>query len=411
MATLLAALPAWAQDAKAVHAQANAESNQEKVVQLLCKAADMDPRNKDYRKECDTGRAALVASDKTMLKTAQDASDAGKIATAKRYANYVSSLDPELHRQAQQLLSKLGAPEAATTGGTGTPPPPVSQSGILAQASAAYEGGNLQAARSSAQSITDASLKPAALRLLTEIERYAGLVSTGQKHEQAKEYPQAASSYQAALELNGHVAADDLSGRIQRMRTMAAGQPPPGTVGDNNDGKVQRPPGTPLSPVKPPEAALEERKRRLFEEVTAAMARNDLDGAGRKYKQILDIDPANADAKLGLTHISDTLNRDPVRLETTLREAIVAFYGSHFEDAESRFNRYLGADKAKKKGAAFFYLGATEATLALLEDSAHRGARDREAREDFKQARLAGYKPVERFVSARVLGIWNDTRL
>ena len=404
----LAGLPAAAQDAKALRAQATAESNQEKVVQLLCKAADMEPKNKDYRKDCDVSRTALITSDKTMLKTAQDASDAGKIVTAKRYAKYVSSLDPELHRQAEQLLAKLSAPDTQSGGGPVAPPQPSgpSQSVVLAQALAAYDSGNLQSAKSGAQSITDASLKPAASRLLTEVERYGGLVGAGQRHEQAKEYAEAEKSYQSALELNAHVAADDLASRAQRMRQMAAGQQ---VAQSGAQGDKPTPPN-PAKPGKPlPEITPDERKRRLFEDVNIAMAHNDLDGAARKYKQILDVDPANTDAKLGLTHISEALNRDPARLETTLREAIVAFYGSRFEDAESRFNRYLGADKAKKKGAAFFYLGATETTLAILDDAAHRAARNRQALEDFKQARLAGYKPIEQYVSARVLGVWNST--
>lgn len=398
-----------AQDAKALRAQANAESNQERVVQLLCKAADAEPKNKEYRKDCDVGRAALVSSDKTMLKTAQDASDAGKIATAKRYAKYVSSLDPELHKQAEQLLAKLNAADTPSTGGTTTVPSTgPSQSVVLAQALAAYDSGNLQVARAGAQSITDASLKPAASRLLTEIERYTGLVSAGQRHEQAKEYSEAERAYQSALELNTHVASDDLSGRTQRMRQMAAAAPgQTGTTVASNH-SLKGDPGIQVKPGKlPSDFSPDEKKRWLLAESAAAMNRNDFDGAGRYFRQVLATDPVNAEAKQGLKQISSVLNRDPARLEKTLREAIVAFYGSHFEDAESRFNRYLGADSAKKKGAAYFYLGATEATLALLEDASRRESRSRQARDDFKQARLAGYKPVERYVSARVLAIWS----
>ncbi len=406
-----ATLPMAGQDAKALRAQANAESNQERVVQLLCKAADLEPKNKDYRKDCDVGRTALINSDKTMLKTAQEASDAGKIATAKRYAKYVSALDPELHRQAEQLLAKLNGTEVPPPGAstTSTQPNTPNQGVVLAQALAAYDSGNLQAAKAAAQNITDVSLKPAANRLLSEIERYAGMVSAGQRHEQAKEYSEAERSYQSALELNSHVGQDDLAGRAQRMHQLAAAAQgaSQSTVASNHPLKPDTPqvkPGKPGVDVSP-----DDKKRRLLEESAVLMSKNDFDGAGRRYKQVLEIDPANAMAKLGLKQISDSLNRDPVRLEKTLREAIVAFYSSHFEDAESRFNRYLGADVAKKKGAAYFYLGATEATLALLEDSSRRQLRSREANEDFRQARQAGYKPIDRYVSARVLAMWNSS--
>lgn len=105
--------PLLAQDAKALRAQANAEPNQEKQVLLLCKAADLEPKNKEYRKDCDVSKGALINSDRQALKTALDANDAGQAAKAKRYAKYVSSLDPDTHRQAEQLLAKLNAAEAA----------------------------------------------------------------------------------------------------------------------------------------------------------------------------------------------------------------------------------------------------------------------------------------------------------
>ena len=113
--------------------------------------------------------------------------------------------------------------------------------------------------------------------------------------------------------------------------------------------------------------------------------------------------------KRGLAQISALLSKDPVQLEKTLREAIVAFYASRFEDAESGLNRYLGADKGKKKGAAYFYLGATETTLSLLDAPSRRTARSKAAQGDFKQARSAGYLPVERYVSARILDVWKSS--
>lgn len=72
-------------------------------------------------------------------------------------------------------------------------------------------------------------------------------------------------------------------------------------------------------------------------------------------------------------------------------------------------NRYLGADGGKRKGAAYFYLGATEATLAILDQKSKRRPREQQATEDFKQARLAGYQPIPRYVSAKILAEWNGS--
>ena len=298
-------------------------------------------------------------------------------------------------------------------------PPPAAAAdpspALLAQATTAFEAGNLQVAKTAAQGVTDPNLKPVAGRILSDIDRYSGLVAAGQHHEQAQEYAQAEHSYQSALELNSHVGADDLSGKIQHMHQLAsapatpvpAATPPPAqapvVVATNN---VPKPVANDNKTVKPPDISPDEKKKKLLEEGAQAMARNDLDTAGRLLKQVLDIDPANADAKRGLADITAALSKDPVRLEKTLREAIIAFYSSDFEDAESRLNRYLGADGGKKKGAAYFYLGATEATLAILDGNNKRTVREREAREDFKQARSAGYQPVEKYVSSKILEVW-----
>jgi tetratricopeptide (TPR) repeat protein len=404
----LCAAPSQAQDAKALRAQANSEPNQEKQVLLLCKAADLEPKNKDFRKDCDVSKAALINSDRQALKTALDASDAGQAAKAKRYAKYVSSLDPDTHHQAEQLLAKLNAEDAAPAAAAA--PAQAGQGALLAQALTAFDSGNLQVAKTTAQEITDPAVKPAASRILTDIDRYGGYVSIGQHHEQAKEYEAAAAAYQSALEINAHVSTDDLAGKTQRMHQLASAPQgkSPALVAANNppkpivaDAKSAKPQAPELSP--------DEKKKRLLDESAQAMGRNDLDTAGRKYKQVLDIDPANEDAKRGLAEITAALNKDPVRLEKTLRDAITAYYASQFEDAESQLNRYLGADGGKKKGAAYFYLGATEATLGFLDDASKRSSRTRAAQDDFKQARSAGYQPVEKYVSTRVLSVWKGS--
>src|SRR5882757_889085 len=407
---LYAAVPADAQDAKKLHDQANSETSQEKQVQLLCKAADLESKNKEYRKDCDMARNALITSDKQALKTALDAADSQQTAKAKRYAKYVSSLDPDTHRQAEQLLARLNAGDAPPPTTTPVvPPPQQNQSGaLLAQALTAYDSGNLQAAKTAAQGVTDPAVKGAASRILADIDRYNGYVSAGRQHEQAKEYADAERSYQAAFDINGHVSGDDLAGKTRNMHQLASAPHAPVTVAKQEQPKSPSP-VTKVPPTAPPQVSPEERKKQLLSESALAMNRNDLDTAGRKFKQVLDLDPSNEDAKRGLATITAQLSKDPVRLEKTLREAITAFYTSNFEDATARLNRYLGADGGKKKGAAYFYLGATEATLSFLDDPSRRVSLTKAAQDDFKQARSAGYQPVEKYVSGRVLAVWKSS--
>ena len=285
------------------------------------------------------------------------------------------------------------------------------QKALLSQAVSAYQAGNLQAAKAAAQGVTDLALKSSATQILTDIDRYAGLVSTGTRQEQARQYAEAERSYEAAMAVNRNVASDDLAGKLLRVRNLAAASSVAQEVPPANKNPAKTPVLTDARNQKPVAEVVspDEKKKRLLDDAQSAMGRNDLDTAGRKYKQVLDLDPVNSDAKNGLAQITAALSKDPARLEKTLREAVVAFYASRFEDAESRFNRYLGADGGKKKGAAYFYLGATEATLAMLDDPPKRALRSRQAQEDFKQAREAGYQPIEAMVSSRVLGVWKSS--
>ncbi|WP_263385461.1 hypothetical protein [Granulicella arctica] len=402
------ALSALAQSAKDVHEIAlHHTPDQGKAVQLLCQAAKMEPKNKEFQNDCDTARIEMIRADKDSLRTAQDAADANNAAKAKRYAAYVSITDPELHRQAAELMAKLNAPAEKPA----SPAAPASQAPALALAQNLYDLGNLASAKNTAQSITDPSLKTSADRIVHDVDRYSAFVSEGDRHAQAKEYDAASGAYQSAMALNPHVSADDLATKSRSMHDLAANanreqakaptpnrNPPPPTVDPRLAKQVP-------APVENPA----DKARRLLAEGMFALNHNDLDVAGRKLKQVLDIDAGNAEAKQGLTQISSIISKDPVRLEKTLRDAITAFYSSQFEDVESKLNRYLGADAAKKKGAAYFYLGATEAALSLLEDAPRRTVRVREAQDDFKQARSAGYQPIEKYVSSRVLYVWKGS--
>ena len=329
----------------------------------------------------------MISADRQALKTAQDASDSGQPVKAKRYAKYVSSLDPDLHKQAEQLLAKLDAPAAPPPPATSQPAQPAgtTQSALLAQAAAAYQSGNLAAARTAAQNVTDPALKPAASQILAEIDHATANAAAAQHHDTTKN-PAAESASQSAPATSSH--------------TASAGTTPASNT------SASRTPSTP-----PPAVSLQDKVKTLLDQAASSKRNNDLIGAGKRCRQVLDLDPSNSDAKRCLDDLTAELNKDPTRLEKTLRDAIVAFYASRFEDAESGLNRYVGADSAKKKGAAYFYLGATEATRALLEDASKRAARTREAEVDFKQARLAGYQPVEKYVSTRVLGVWKSTGL
>ena len=148
-------------------------------------------------------------------------------------------------------------------------------------------------------------------------------------------------------------------------------------------------------------------------EADMAFGRKDFNGAEGKFRQALAMDPQNADAKRVITEttaaITAQLSRDPALLENTLRDALKAFYASDFDSAQQNLNRYLGAQGGKKKGAAYFYLGATEEAQAFLAPESKRASHQTQAKDNFKQARAAGYQPVQKYVSERILEAWQQS--
>ncbi len=409
-----------------LHAAAAQEPDSGKAAEMLCKAAAMVPKNSDYANECNGAKRAMVDADQRNMQRAIDAADSGKIESAKNYARHVTTLSPQLHEQAQALITKLSTPAApAVQPAAPAAQPATNQSATqLAQATTDFDNGNLSGARAAAQQVTDAALKPSAAHLLAEIENYSNAVSEGRRHEEAKEYGQAAGSYQAALSLNSHVGSDDLNGRIARMRQMAsaASQPPPPTPAAPPPGPAVAANTKPNVPPPPKPAAsapsIQDKQRMaagLVTEADMAFGRKDFNAAESKFRQALVLDPQNADAKRGISDttaaITAQLSHDPALLENTLRDALKAFYASDFDAAQQNLNRYLGAQGGKKKGAAYFYLGATEEAQALLAPESKRASHQTQAKDNFKQARAAGYQPVQKYVSERILEAWQQSGL
>ena len=405
-----------------LHAAATQEPDSGKAAEMLCRAAGMVPKNSDYANECTGAKRAMVDADQRNMQRAIDAADSGKIESAKNYARHVTTLSPQLHEQAQALITKLSTPAApAAQPAAPAAQPATNQSATqLAQATSDFDNGNLSGARAAAQQVTDAALKPSAAHLLAEIENYTNAVSEGRRHEEAKEYGQAAGSYQAALSLNSHVGSDDLNGRIARMRQMASAPPPaapaaqpvaPAVVANN--AKPNVPPPT---KVQAPVLSAQDKQRQaagFVTEADMAFGRKDYNAAEGKFRQALLLDPQNADAKRGISDtaaaITAQLSHDPALLENTLRDALKAFYASDFDAAQQNLNRYLGAQGGKKKGAAYFYLGATEEAQAILAPESKRASHQTQAKDNFKQARAAGYQPVQKYVSERILEAWQQS--
>ena len=103
------------------------------------------------------------------------------------------------------------------------------------------------------------------------------------------------------------------------------------------------------------------------------------------------------------------LQSDPKELADGLEDGIRSYYASQFEQAAASISLYLNGGGLHNKGAAYFYLGASllsQAILADPHDQANQSSTRQNADEQFQMARQENYMPVEKLVSPRILAEW-----
>ena len=95
-----------------------------------------------------------------------------------------------------------------------------------------------------------------------------------------------------------------------------------------------------------------------------------------------------------------------------LADAIRAFYGLNYAEAEDNLTSYLSSTTAKYRGAAYFYLGASRLYREILDGSgakAQGAVMSPQVQRPFNDARNACYRPVDKYLSPVVLSAWNSS--
>ena len=95
--------------------------------------------------------------------------------------------------------------------------------------------------------------------------------------------------------------------------------------------------------------------------------------------------------------------------EATLTEAIKDFYAFRYVHAEAKLDAYLQGARAKSKGAASFYLGASRLCRQMLENptlNRQAAIKDEPVQQAFRDAHTAGYQPLAKYVSPLVMKAW-----
>jgi outer membrane biosynthesis protein TonB len=345
--------PAIAQDkdaAKKLADQAKATGDQCEQMQLLCRAADADPKNKGYRDDCTAARGVLSRKDDSNVEKAATFLGGGNVASAKRFANFVCKYNVKQYAQAQDILQSINAQE--TKAEAKNQPPPVAQP------------------------------QPQPVQ--------APVVASTPPPTQApppQTQPQQAPATQAAV-------------NQPKPNTPTPQQAPPPNNAQNK--------GVPAPPKPAPEPVAVTVQKLLDQAVRAKTAGN-LQDARRGFAEALRLDPGNGAATVGRAEVEARINSDPAEQAKTLAQAIRDFYSFKYQDAESGLTDYLSSTTARSRGAAYFYLGATRLSIQVMETSSQKVEtilNNPNVQKSFKQARDEHYQPVEKYVSPLILRAW-----
>lgn len=375
------------QQADSLYKQSQATNDQQAAVELLCKAADLDPAT--YGKKCTDAKQYLDSR----LQKFDGLYVSGKAKFgAKQYADAVSDLSKIYfgpHRaEAQELI-------AQANDAINHPQPADNSAPALKAAQQAYDNGDFATAETNAGLVKSPELLPQAQTILSNIRNYRDDMQQAEAFKTDKNYTAAQQKYNAALAIKSNGPGNPTA-KLQELAVLMKQQNT--TVANNK----QQPP---------------DNSAKIKSGLTDArdqMAKGNPQGALNFYNQVLALDPKQAEAISGKEQaqqaIQEAIAHDPKALEDTLVGGIRNYYESHFTEAHDAIALYLKVG-TRSKGAAYFYLGATMISQAILSSPKSREERDRlekDAMQQFQQARQERYKPVEKYVSPKVLAAWNQ---
>lgn len=380
------------QQADALYKQSQSTNDQQAAVELLCKAAELDPTT--YSKKCNDAKQYLDSR----LQKFDGLFVSGKTKfDAKQYTDAVTDLSKiyfgPRREEAQKLIAQ--ANEAINH-----PQPADNSAPALKAAQQAYENGDFATAEANAGLVKAPELQSQAQSLLSNIRNYRDDIQQAEAFKIDKNYAAAQQKYTAALGIKsngpGNPAAklQEIAGLIKQQNgTAVAGnkQPPP-----DNSARIK--------------ASLADARDHL--------AKGDLQDALNAFNQVLALDPRQPDALAGKEQVNEAmkaaLSKDPKALEDTLVGGIRNYYESHFTEARDAISLYLTAGGTRSKGAAYFYLGATMLSQAIVSSPKSTQERDRlqqSAMQQFQQAKQERFKPIEKYVSPKILAVWNQPGL
>lgn len=428
----LLALPAFASKKDDLYKQAQAAAaagRVEEATNLFCQLAKEDPKFKDVKLNCEIMSKELdkekVRGDERFQSGLADF-NAGRYDDADQKLrnvragshvaearDYVANKIPQARAAAQQAKNSAAADQAMTQ--------------KFEQATQAYNGNDFNGAKALFSQITG-SRQGDAQDYLRRINKYEAAMAEGDRLAAAKNYKQAASSYDEAAAVKGDGPGDprDRSQQMMASASGAGGRPAAG--GGKPAATTSTTVSTTAAPGQPSRDIVAAVKNvrpqvdvaKMLRAADEARKKGNFSDAAGKYAAVLAADSNNAQARVALESVKAELRKEQSAnggaavpkagsdADVMLTRAIGEFYSGRFDQAEVHIQDYLDVN-GSKAGLSYFYLGVSKLTRYYLggaQESDRKLLRD--ARDAFRQAKQSpGFQPPEKYVSPKILKVYS----
>ena len=428
---LLLALPAFAGKKDDLYNQAQAAAaagRVEEATSLFCQVAKEDSKYKDAKLNCEIMSKELdkekVRSDERFQAGVADF-NAGRYDDAEqKFRNvragshvadardYVANKIPQARASAQQAKSAAAAEQAMAQ--------------KFDQATQAYNSNDFNGAKALFSQITGPR-QGDAQDYLRRINKYDAAMAEGDRLAAAKNYKQAASSYDEAAAVKADGPGNPRDRSQQMMASASGGRPAPGggrpaattttttTATTPTPGQPSRDIVAAVKNVRPQVDAA-----KMLSAADNARKKGNFSEAAGKYAAVLAADSTNAQARVALEAVKAELRKEQSAnggasvpkagsdADVMLTRAIGEFYSGRFDQAEVHIQDYLDVN-GSKTALSYFYLGVSKLTRYYLggaQESDRKLLRD--AKDAFRQAKQSpGFQPPEQYVSPKILKVYS----
>ncbi len=386
----------------------------DEAARLFCQVAQEDPNYKDAKVNCKIMTDQLnreVRRNEERFNNGVAAFNAKKYDDAEQEFKNIR-FGPHV-AEAQQYLARIPAARQALQAQAGE----AAMEQKFQQAVAAYNRNDFNAAKGLFAQIIG-SHSSEAQSYLNRMKQYEQAMTEGDTLANAKNYRQAASSYNEAAGIKADGPGDPRSKASRMQQMLASAGPSPAPASPSPSVAIRTP-----APARPVVEAVKATPKpqvdvnKLLQEAEAAKNKGDIRTAQSKYLAVLAVDEHNATATNALAALQAQAQQQATpatqkassEADVMLAKAIREYYQGEYDQAEVHIQDYLDVN-GSKTALGYFYKGASKLTRYYLG-----GGKDaklmREAQDLFRSAKkVPGFTPPgQNYISPKILKVFEAT--